>query len=87
LHRGQLNLNRNHRPVHDHSTGGRAPYTYLWSLTAGSATINSATSAITTFTKTGVSVLSTATARCVVTDSLGTTVTVSSIGLQFIHET
>lgn len=58
-------------------TGGGAPYTYAWVRNTGSATINSPTSATTTFTETGLAVseLRTSTFTCTVTDASGQTAT------------
>lgn len=68
-------------------SGGLAPYTYAWSIISGTATIASPTSATTTFQKTGVPLGLTreATARCAVTDSLGTSTTVT-VSLSFEHD-
>jgi hypothetical protein len=68
-------------------SGGTAPYTYAWSITVGTCTINSPTSASTRFTKTGVNSGTEydATAQCVVTDALGSTATVT-VSLFFEHD-
>jgi hypothetical protein len=66
-------------------TGGHSPYTYLWTKTAGSGSITTATSASTTF---GASVApgddEVGAFQCVVTDALSQTVTVSGIEATFI---
>jgi hypothetical protein len=58
-------------------TGGLGPFSYLWEITSGSATINSPTSAVTTFTKAVVmnNPSVTAQARLTVTDAQGKTAT------------
>lgn len=63
-------------------TGGSAPYTYSWSLVSGtSATVNSPTSATTTFSRTvfvdnpGQQINRTGVYRCTVTDSASQTAT------------
>lgn len=63
-------------------TGGVAPYTYSWAFVSGNtATINSPTSATTTFTRSvfldtaGQSVFRTGVYRCTVTDSASQTAT------------
>ena len=56
-------------------TGGTAPFTYLWTLVSHSGgvapTINTPTTASTTFTKTGVAPDASATFRCTVTSATG----------------
>lgn len=57
-------------------TGGKAPFSYVWSLLSGSPTITSPTNASTTFSQVvapGGS--ASATARVTVTDALGSTAT------------
>jgi len=54
-------------------TGGLAPFTYAWTILTGSATINSPTSASTTFTKPGFTDGEQITARVTVTDAQGST--------------
>lgn len=59
-------------------TGGITPYTYSWVRTAGTKGVaNNPTSAVTTFTATGMAVdeYSTNTFRVTVTDAVGTTAT------------
>jgi hypothetical protein len=56
-------------------SGGLAPYTYAWTMIAGTAGITSPTFATTTFTKT-TSGIANVTARCTVTDSLHVTASV-----------
>ncbi len=57
-------------------TGGVPPYTYLWAVSSYTAdvppTIGSDTSAVTTFTQTGVVFIETADFECQATDSVGT---------------
>lgn len=66
-------------------SGGVSPYTYAWTITSGSATINSPSTASTTFSKTvgGFDAPEYATARCTVTDSAGNTAT-ADVGLSFV---
>lgn len=61
-------------------TGGGAPYTYAWVRNTGAATINSPTSATTTFTETGLaaSEARNSTFTCTVTDASGQTAVVSA---------
>lgn len=68
-------------------SGGKAPFTYAWSITSGSCSINYPTQAFTSFTKTGVALHTEAdaVAKCVVTDSLGATASIT-VDLQFFHE-
>lgn len=56
-------------------TGGTGPYTYAWTITGGTGTINSPTSASTTVTSGTLSdgIAETVTLQCVVTDSLSQT--------------
>jgi hypothetical protein len=61
-------------------SGGTAPYTYLWSRVSGSPMITLAVNgtAVGTFSTTGtrfISVLREAVWQCVITDSLGATIT------------
>lgn len=62
-------------PVLASVSGGKSPYTYQWvQLTGSAATINSPTSATTTFTDHSVDVgTAVKTYRCTVTDDLGQT--------------
>lgn len=63
-------------PVTATPTGGKAPFTYVWSLLSGATTITSPTNASTTFSQVVASGGSaSATARVTVTDALGSTAT------------
>ena len=62
-------------PVTCATVGGAAPFTYAWTIIAGdtSISIGGATSATAIFFKALYNSLTTATARCIVTDAYGTT--------------
>lgn len=66
-------------PVTCSPSGGLSPYTYAWTITSGTAGVGSPSSASSTFSKTvsGPGSTEYATAQCVVTDSAGSTATVT----------
>lgn len=73
------------------ATGGSPPYSYAWSYVSGTtATVNSATSAATTFTRTGNTGLTQTTYsgvyRCTVTDSLSTADAAPDITVYTTHK-
>lgn len=66
-------------------SGGQGPYTYAWTRTSGSGSANAPASATTSFTDfVAVDAANVATFQCLVTDSLGTTTTVS-VGATFAN--
>jgi hypothetical protein len=72
------------------ATGGSPPYTYAWSYVSGTtATVNSATSATTTFTRTGTTDLLGNTLsgyyKCTVTDSVAVTDDTSNVNALTTH--